>query len=158
MQQFFWLHREELEMKRVCIQCGKEFELAKSEMEFYRKKKLAYPKRCRECRALNKQNRAAEAEKKEIRPAEGAAEKPAETKAGSGNKTENNVIRFAEKAEQRKTRGKSVFPGQIWLAGFGGGDRDRCFAADSLPLMGNREIRKAGMAGDEKKIDSGRKR
>lgn len=128
MQQFFWLHREELEMKRVCIQCGKEFELAKSEMEFYRKKKLAYPKRCRECRALNKQNRAAEAEKKEIRPAEGAAEKPAETKAGSGNKTENNVIRFAEKAEQRKTQQrdtaqeqqkgaeKASFPGRYgWL-------------------------------------------
>lgn len=41
-------------MKRICVQCGKEFELAKSEMDFYRRKKLAYPKRCKECRAENR--------------------------------------------------------------------------------------------------------
>lgn len=43
-------------MKRTCKQCGKEFELTESELNFYRKKNLAFPKRCAECR---KQNRTA---------------------------------------------------------------------------------------------------
>lgn len=41
-------------MKRICKQCGKEFELAESELNFYRKKNLAFPKRCKECRAANR--------------------------------------------------------------------------------------------------------
>lgn len=42
-------------MKVICKQCGKEFELNPSEIEFYQKKNLALPKRCKECRELNKQ-------------------------------------------------------------------------------------------------------
>ncbi len=41
-------------MKRTCKQCGKEFELSESELNFYRKKNLTYPKRCAKCRALNR--------------------------------------------------------------------------------------------------------
>lgn len=41
-------------MKRTCIQCGKEFELTNSEIGFYKKRKLALPKRCKACREQNK--------------------------------------------------------------------------------------------------------
>lgn len=43
-------------MKRTCIQCGKEFELSNSEIGFYKKRKLSLPKRCKECRELNKKS------------------------------------------------------------------------------------------------------
>lgn len=42
-------------MKITCKQCGKEFELSQSEMNFYRSKNLSLPKRCKECREKNKQ-------------------------------------------------------------------------------------------------------
>lgn len=41
-------------MIRICSQCGKEFSLTDSEVEFYNKKGLQLPKRCKECRADNK--------------------------------------------------------------------------------------------------------
>lgn len=41
-------------MKRTCVQCKKEFELPQSEINFYKSKNLHIPKRCKECRALNK--------------------------------------------------------------------------------------------------------
>ena len=41
-------------LKRTCVQCGKEFEMNQSEINFYKKKKLSLPKRCKECRELNK--------------------------------------------------------------------------------------------------------
>ena len=43
-------------MKVTCKQCGKEFELSNSEIDFYKSKNLELPKRCKECRELNKQN------------------------------------------------------------------------------------------------------
>lgn len=42
-------------MKRICKQCGKEFELTSSEIEFYKGKNLELPKRCKECRDKKKQ-------------------------------------------------------------------------------------------------------
>lgn len=42
-------------MKRTCVQCGKEFELTNSEVDFYKKKNLNLPKRCQACREKNKQ-------------------------------------------------------------------------------------------------------
>lgn len=42
-------------MKCTCVQCGKSFELSDSEIDFYRKKNLHLPKRCKECRQKNKQ-------------------------------------------------------------------------------------------------------
>jgi len=41
-------------MKRTCKQCGKDFFLSKSEIDFYNKKKLSLPRRCKECREANK--------------------------------------------------------------------------------------------------------
>lgn len=42
-------------MKRACVQCGNEFELTNSEVDFYKKKNLNLPKRCQACREKNKQ-------------------------------------------------------------------------------------------------------
>ena len=42
--------------KRNCVQCGKEFVLQDSEIEFYNSKNLNLPKRCKECRTKNKSN------------------------------------------------------------------------------------------------------
>ncbi len=42
-------------MKCTCVQCGKSFELSDSEIDYYRKKNLHLPKRCKECRQKNKQ-------------------------------------------------------------------------------------------------------
>ena len=44
-------------MKYTCKQCGKEFELTESEINFYKSKKLALPKRCKQCRDENKMRR-----------------------------------------------------------------------------------------------------
>lgn len=44
-------------MKRTCKQCGKEFVLSQSEINFYKSKNLSIPKRCKECRDANKQVR-----------------------------------------------------------------------------------------------------
>lgn len=41
-------------MKRTCKQCGKEFEISPSEIQFYKKRKLNLPRRCKECREQNK--------------------------------------------------------------------------------------------------------
>lgn len=61
-------------MKVTCKQCGKEFELSNSEIEFYKSKNLELPKRCKECRELNKKNNgnrnSRQEEKKQIEKAE----------------------------------------------------------------------------------------
>lgn len=44
-------------MKLICKQCGKEFELSESEINFYKSKNLHIPKRCKECRQENKQKK-----------------------------------------------------------------------------------------------------
>ena len=44
-------------MKRVCKQCGKEFELSEGEIRFYEKKGLELPKRCQQCRDQKTGNR-----------------------------------------------------------------------------------------------------
>lgn len=41
-------------MTQKCRQCGKEFTLTESEIEFYKKKGLQLPKRCKACRESNK--------------------------------------------------------------------------------------------------------
>lgn len=46
-------------MKRTCVQCGKEFELTDSEVDFYRRKNLNVSKRCQACRDKNKQQNGA---------------------------------------------------------------------------------------------------
>lgn len=42
-------------MKRICKQCGREFELSESEISFYKSKGLELPKRCQACRNQNKE-------------------------------------------------------------------------------------------------------
>lgn len=42
-------------MKRTCKQCGKEFDLSQSEINYYKSKNLSVPKRCKDCREANKQ-------------------------------------------------------------------------------------------------------
>ena len=44
-------------MKRVCKQCGKEFELSEGEIRFYEKKGIELPKRCQQCRDQKAGNR-----------------------------------------------------------------------------------------------------
>ncbi len=72
-------------MKRICKQCGKEFALTQLEINFYKSKNLAIPKRCQECRAENKaQKQAGETasyEETEANPAEKTAETATATEA-----------------------------------------------------------------------------
>ncbi|MCM1145549.1 MAG: zinc-ribbon domain containing protein [Blautia sp.] len=42
-------------MKCVCKQCGTTFELSEAEIDFYQKRNLQLPKRCKECRQENRQ-------------------------------------------------------------------------------------------------------
>ena len=41
-------------MKRICIQCGREFEMSAQEIALFESKKLEIPKRCRACRKANR--------------------------------------------------------------------------------------------------------
>ena len=41
-------------MRKICKQCGKEFELGKGEIDFYKSRGLKLPARCKECREKNK--------------------------------------------------------------------------------------------------------
>ena len=45
-------------MKKICVQCKKEFELTDSEIVFYKEKGLSLPKRCKECRDANRKTKA----------------------------------------------------------------------------------------------------
>lgn len=45
-------------MKRTCKQCGREFELTDSQVEWYEQKGLQLPKRCESCRAENRKKSA----------------------------------------------------------------------------------------------------
>lgn len=76
-------------MKRTCKQCGKEFFLSQSELNFYRSKKLAFPKRCKECRANNKGNSA------------GGSEKPIGTQ--NSGKSQNNRQQYAVKPQNDRS-------------------------------------------------------
>lgn len=48
-------------LKRTCKQCGKEFVISDQEIRFFKSKNLNLPKRCKDCRAANKQAKAQEA-------------------------------------------------------------------------------------------------
>ncbi len=41
-------------MTKKCVQCGKNFTLSDSEIDFYNSKNLSLPKRCKQCRKKNK--------------------------------------------------------------------------------------------------------
>lgn len=44
-------------MKKICKQCGREFEITQEEIEFYNRKNLDIPKRCKSCRKENKRQK-----------------------------------------------------------------------------------------------------
>ena len=48
-------------INRTCKQCGKEFNLTDSEIQFYKSKSLELPKRCSDCRKKNNNNSTKEA-------------------------------------------------------------------------------------------------
>ena len=48
-------------INRSCKQCGKEFNLTDSEIQFYKSKSLELPKRCSDCRKKNNNNSTKEA-------------------------------------------------------------------------------------------------
>ena len=72
-------------MKRTCKQCGKEFEITQSEINFYNSKNLALPKRCKECREKNKQSGNTDIENKATK------NKAAENKATDNKPTGNHA-------------------------------------------------------------------
>lgn len=47
-------------MKIICKQCRREFELTDSEIDFFRRKNLNIPKRCKRCREINRYRKNAE--------------------------------------------------------------------------------------------------
>lgn len=57
---------QHMSYKSKCVQCGKEFTLTGSEIDFYKKKNLQIPKRCKECRELNKKNKAGSEQKSPV--------------------------------------------------------------------------------------------
>lgn len=48
------MENEKQEIKRNCLDCGKEYSITVSEQDFYESKGLALPKRCAECRKARK--------------------------------------------------------------------------------------------------------
>jgi hypothetical protein len=51
-------------MTQKCIQCGKNYTITDSEIEFYKSKGLSLPKRCKNCRELNKGSKGAHKKKR----------------------------------------------------------------------------------------------
>jgi len=50
--------------KKTCSDCGNEFFLSASELNFFAKKNLSEPKRCRPCRDIKRASRNADASEK----------------------------------------------------------------------------------------------
>ncbi len=91
-------------MKRICKQCGKEFTLTPSEMNFYRSKNLAFPKRCQDCRAQNKVQKQTETEN----DAEETGMKSSEEAAAGSVQTENKSVDVMEKSVQAEKKSADV--------------------------------------------------
>ena len=50
-----YIQGQQVKERRICISCGKEFEITNSEYEFYASKKLTLPKRCHSCRNMKRE-------------------------------------------------------------------------------------------------------
>ena len=88
----------------ICKQCGKEFELSNSEIDFYKSKNLELPKRCKECRELNKQN----GSKKNDRKNDSKKEKT-ETKKTEQPMEKKSNLSYSSNVEQSKGPKKTVY-------------------------------------------------
>ena len=73
-------------MTRKCVQCGKSFELSQSEIDFYNKKGLELPKRCRACREANKSGKTG---------SENGSAVHREVKASSGGTGKTSFLKIA---------------------------------------------------------------
>ncbi len=69
-------------MIRKCVDCGRDFEITEGEIEFYNKKNMNLPKRCKECR--DKKKNGGKPEQNTAKPAQNTA-KPAQSSVPSGN-------------------------------------------------------------------------
>lgn len=113
-------------MKRICKQCGKEFTLTQSEINFYKSKNLAFPKRCKECREENKVKKQAEsketAAKSETKAAEVVTETQAESTAQVKQTVENRYISEGEPVSQARPeaykpqRERPQIGKKLWIA------------------------------------------
>ncbi len=88
-------------MKCTCKQCGKEFELTQSEIDFYNSKNLSIPKRCKECRNSNKK------QKRQKAAARKAAQKGASQNVKPQGNIQNNRVETVTKPEGKKS-GKAM--------------------------------------------------
>lgn len=102
-------------LKRTCVQCGKEFEMNQSEINFYKKKKLSLPKRCKECREENKSKKkknyqAQEADEKAAQKIEYSNSNSKDKKAGkqSGNQSGNAKPASGNSGSNRKEKKMSA--------------------------------------------------
>ncbi len=78
-------------MKLTCKQCGKEFELSESEINFYKSKNLHIPKRCEQCRQANKKNKSASAKPYENTRMQSRSYTPSGN-SGSNNGRNNKLL------------------------------------------------------------------
>lgn len=77
----------------TCKQCGKEFELSDEEIKFYESKKLNIPKRCSDCRKLNKLKAKKNAEIKKNKNSKIENKEKIDT-AIEGNDNDKEVYKF----------------------------------------------------------------
>ena len=93
-------------MKRTCKQCGEEFILSRSEVAFYKERKLTLPRRCKKCREQKKQQGDSTEEKAGIN-AEGNADKDMtpeqETK-------EQKILKYDEKHKRETSNQEKTKP------------------------------------------------
>lgn len=88
-------------MKCTCKQCGKEFELTQSEIDFYNSKNLSIPKRCKECRSSNKKQKRQKAASRK------AAQNGASQNVKPQGNIRNNRVETVTKPEGKKS-GKAM--------------------------------------------------
>lgn len=113
-------------LKRTCVQCGKEFEMSQSEISFYKKKKLSLPKRCKECRELNKSKKNKNKDQQEDnRKADRKADKQSKKaeKAKQSNQKDTNNSAENNKNTKKFSAGKKrlAYIAAAAIVVFGGG-------------------------------------
>jgi len=104
-------------MKRICKECGKEFELSPGEIQFYNSKNLALPKRCKGCREKNSQGKKAVHGSVPEENSTGRQDRKASQDTSQGNNINNdtqgniqhNVREGAQQGKTRLANGRNKF-------------------------------------------------